>query len=182
WRGFAHPAGRSPPPLSDGGIPTMRKLKLTCAAALAAALTAATLVAPAPTRAVESAAPTGYRGDMMQWIKAAEDELVQLSDAMPESKYSWRPGKDVRSVAEVYMHVATANYGVPSLCGVTPPAGFDMKTYEKSLTKKADVRKAMMDSFTHMENAFTNFSDADLEKPVELFGMNTTVRGAYMLL
>jgi len=160
----------------------MPNLKLTFATALAATLAAGTLLAPAATRADEAAPPPGVKGEILHWIKAAEDELVQLSEAMPESKYSWRPGKDVRSVGEVYMHVAGANYAIPALCGVKAPEGFDVKTYEKSLTKKDDIRKALKDSFAHMEDAFVSFSDADLEKPVDLFGSPTTVRGAYMLL
>jgi uncharacterized damage-inducible protein DinB len=66
--------------------------------------------------------------------------------------------------------------------GVTPPQGFDFKTYEKSLTKKADIQKALKDSFAHMEAGFANVSDADMEKQVELFGTKMTVRSAYLLL
>ncbi len=160
----------------------MPNFKLTHAAAMAAALAVTTLAAPAAVRAEEAATPTGVKGDMLKWIKAAEDELVQLSEAMPEGKYGWRPGKGVRSVGEVYLHVAGANFGVPSFFGVKPPEGFDMATYEKSLTKKDDIRKALKESFAHMEGAFMNLSDEDMEKPVDLFGNKTTVRGGYLLL
>jgi len=43
----------------------------------------------------------------------------------------------------VFMHVAAANYGVPSFWGVAPPAGYDFRTYEGSLTKKADIQNAL---------------------------------------
>jgi uncharacterized damage-inducible protein DinB len=132
-------------------------------------------------------APAGSRADtkseMTMWIQDAEEKLIDLAGAMPESKYSWRPAKDVRSVGEVYMHVVTANYGVPALVGVaTPPEGFNIQTSEKSLTKKADIQKALKDSFAHMRGALAKLSDEDLEKPAEFFGMKTTVRGAYFLL
>ncbi len=127
-------------------------------------------------------APPGVKGEMLMWIKDAHNKLVDLSEAMPEAKYKWRPGKGVRSVGEVYMHVAAANFGLPAFAGVTPPQGFDFATYEQSLTRKEDVRKALKDSFEHMEKALENFSDGDLERPVELFGMKTTVRGAYLLV
>ena len=160
----------------------MPNLKLSFATALAAALAAGTLLAPVATRADEAAPPPGVKGEMLNMIKAAGDELVQLSDAMPESKYSWRPGKGVRSVGEVYLHVAGANYGIPSLFGVKPPEGFDIKTYEKSMTKKDDIRKALMDSFAHMEGAFTSMSDEDMEKQADVFGTQMTARSAYLLL
>jgi len=124
----------------------------------------------------------GVKGDMMMWVADAESKLNQLAEAIPESKYSWRPGKDVRSPGEVFMHVAAANYGIPTFMGVKPPEGFDFATYEKSKTKKADVQKALKDSFVHMKEALSHASDEDMEKPVELFGMKLSQRGAYLML
>ena len=83
---------------------------------------------------------------------------------------------------EIFMHVAAANYGIPTFLGVKAPAGFDFGTYEHTLTKKSDIAKALKDSFAHMEGAFEAMSDADLDKPAEFFGMKTTARGAYLLL
>ena len=132
--------------------------------------------APAP------AASAGVKGEILMWIGDANEKLVQLAEVMPEAKYAWSPGKDVRTVGQVYMHVAAANYGVPSLVGVKPPEGFKFQTYEGSLTKKSDIVKALKDSFAHVEGALKAASDADLDKPAEFFGMKTTVRGAYLLL
>jgi len=125
---------------------------------------------------------SGVKGEILMWIQDAADKLDQLAEAMPESKYGWTPEKGVRTVGEVFMHVAAANYGVPSFIGVPPPAGFKFDTYEKSITKKADIIKAMKESFAHMEKAFEAMSDADMDKPAEFFGLKTTQRGAYMLL
>ena len=156
--------------------------KSLLATMMLAALALAGIVRPATAPAEEAAMSGGMKGDLIHWIQDAEGKLEQLAEAMPEGKYAWRPGKDVRSVGEVYMHVATANLGVPSFWGVTPPAGFDFNTYEKSLTKKADIQKALKDSFAHMEAAISSLSDADMEKPLELMGMKTTVRGGCFLL
>ena len=133
-------------------------------------------------RADEAAAPTGVRGEMLMWMKDAEGKLIQLAEATPEEKYAWRPSKDVRSTGEVFMHVVTANYGIPAMWGVKAPEGFNFATHEKSLTKKADIQQALKASFAHMEQGFLATSDADLEKPVDLFGMKTTVRGGYLLV
>jgi uncharacterized damage-inducible protein DinB len=133
----------------------------------------------------EAAAPaggSGVKGEILMWIGDANDKLVQLAEAMPEAKYAWTPEKGVRTVGEVFMHVAAANYGVPSFVGVKPPEGFKFQTYEGSLTKKSDIIKALKDSFAHVEGALKAASDADLDKPAEFFGLKTTVRGAYLLL
>ncbi len=124
-------------------------------------------------------AMTGVKGEILHQIQAAETKLTQLAEAMPEGKYGWRPDKGVRSVGEVFMHVAAANYGIPSYLGVKPPAGFNFDTYEKSLTKKADIIKAMKDSFAHVEAALKAAPDADMDKQVEMFGQKGTVRATY---
>jgi uncharacterized damage-inducible protein DinB len=128
------------------------------------------------------AVPPGVKADVLMWIQDAEDKLGELAAAMPQAKYSWRPAKDVRSVGDVFMHVVTANYRVPSFVGTKPPEGMDLKTLEKSLTKKADIEQALKDSFAHVKKSLIATPDADLDKPTELFGMKTTVRGAYLML
>ncbi|SRR5258706_210588 len=151
-------------------------------AALAFACVGISLLAASVPRADEALSPPGVKGEALMWMKDAQGKLEQLADAMPEAKYSWRPGKGVRSVGEVFMHVASSNYAIPAMCGVDPPAGFNQETYEKSLTKKADIQKALKDSFAHMEQAWVGLSDVDLDKPVDLFGTKTTVRGGFLLV
>jgi len=128
------------------------------------------------------AGAAGVKGEILMWIQDADEKLIQLAEAMPESKYGWRPDKGVRTVGEVFMHVAAANYGLPSFIGVPPPAGFKFDTYERSLTNKSEIVKGLRDSFAHMEGALKAMSDADMDKPAEFFGMKTTARGAYLLL
>ena len=125
----------------------------------------------------------GVKGDMVMWITDAEKKLVELAEAMPEKKYAYKPSKDVRSQGEVFLHVAAANFGIPAMLGIkAPPEGFKFDGYEKSLTKKDDISKALQASFTHMKEGLAHMSDAEMEMPAELFGMKTTRRGAYMLL
>jgi len=168
----------------------MTPFKLPRSLACCAALAMASLLNPpashaqgaAPAATVAPAAPAAYRGDMLAWMSDAQDKLEQLAAAMPEGKYSWRPAKGVRSVGEVYLHVAQANFGLPGLMGVTAPAGFQLAGYDTSMKKKADVQKALHDSFEHMKSAFTAASEADLDKEVDLTGNKMTERHVYMLL
>ena len=39
-----------------------------------------------------------------------QDKIMKAADAMPESKYSYRPTKDVRSFGEIVTHVADISY------------------------------------------------------------------------
>ena len=153
---------------------SLTAVSLVAVVALALAAHLATAQTGAP--------PSGVKAEMLMWIGDAEDKLNQLAEATPEAKYAWRPADGVRSAAEVFMHVAGGNFGIPSFWGVQPPAGFDFRTWEKSLTAKADIQKALKESFVHMKKALTSASDADLEKPAEFFGIKTTVRGGYFLV
>jgi uncharacterized damage-inducible protein DinB len=127
--------------------------------------------------------PTTYKDDMLFWISDAEGKLLELAEATPEAKYSWSPAKGVRTTAEIFMHVAGANYGIPAAWGVAPPEGFKFDGYEKSLSKKADIQAALKGSFAHMKKALQDADDEALAKQVNLFGfLETTERGAFMLL
>jgi hypothetical protein len=48
----------------------------------------------------------GYDGELQHVSK----QLVDLANAIPADKYSWRPAPGVRSVSEVFMHIAVSNY------------------------------------------------------------------------
>ena len=159
---------------------------LVAPAALSVLALGTALALAGPVRAHEGhshdVAPTGVKAEVLLWLRDAESKLIELAEATPEGKFSYRPGKGVRSTGEVFMHVATANYGLPGFVGVEPPAGFDFATFEKSKTKKAEVIATLRASFDHMIKAWNAMSDEDMEKPAEFFGMKTTARGAYLLV
>lgn len=155
---------------------------LIAPAAVAVLALGAALATAHPGHAEETAPPSALTGEVLMWIKDAETKLLELAEATPEGKFAWRPSKGVRSTGEVFMHVASANYGIPSFAGVKPPEGFDFATFEKSRTKKAEIVSTLRASFEHMERAWNGMSNADMDKPAEFFGMKTTARGAYLLL
>ena len=152
--------------------------------ALAPIVAAATLLSGGAAIAGEPmpAGASGVKGEILMWIEDAQDKLIQLAEAMPESKYGWSPEKGVRTVGETFLHVSAANFGLPAFIGIPAPAGFDFATYEQSMTKKADVIKSLKDSFAHMKGALKAMSDEDMNAPAEFFGTTTTKRGAYLLL
>jgi len=125
---------------------------------------------------------SGFRAEVMAEVRIQEDKFARLAEAIPADKYTWRPASDVRSVSEVFLHVATANYNLPKLIGTPPPAGVDIPKLEKSTTDKAKVISILKDSFAHQREAITKMPDADLGKSLDWFGGKNTERGVLLFM
>ncbi|MEJ7708929.1 MAG: DinB family protein [Pyrinomonadaceae bacterium] len=132
------------------------------------------------TVAVARTPSTGFRAEVLNQIADAEKKLIALAEAIPQEKYSYRPGEGVRSTSEVFMHVAGGNFMITSFVGAKPPEGLS-RDMEK-LTDKAKVVDMLKQSFEHVRQAVLNTSDADLEKATKLFGRDTTYRDVLLLL
>jgi len=119
---------------------------------------------------------SGFRDMFLDQLKDVETKVVGLAEAMPEEKYNWRPEEGVRSIKEVYVHIAFANYFLPSFIGVKPPAGIS-PAMEKAPADKAKVIETVKASFAHIRQVVTNLPDADLDKQTKFFGQEMTYRG-----
>jgi len=110
--------------------------------------------------------------EFMGQIDFVKGRLMQLAEAMPEESYSWTPGEDVRSVGEVYVHVAQSNYYMLSLVKGEKP---DMSEGSIESDKKTAI--AMMEkAFSVIKEEAAKFSEEDLNKEIEAFGMKFSVR------
>jgi uncharacterized damage-inducible protein DinB len=142
----------------------MMKIRSFSAVALAILSTAAALG-----QAAAPSVPAGFRGEFINEVNFVGKRLTDLANAVPADKYAWRPASGVRSVGEVYVHVAVGNVFLPSFTGAKIPEGYS-RDMEKTLTDKAKIVDAMKNSFDHLRSFATGMSDADLEKKVKIFG------------
>ena len=118
--------------------------------------------------------------DMIGQLARVKGQVVSLENAIPQDKFTWRPGEGVRSISEVYLHIAGSNYFIVGFTGVKPPA--DSKIDEKGTTDKAKIADALKASFDWTKEAVSKMSDADLNKEIQMFGMKTSVRNALFIL
>ncbi len=125
---------------------------------------------------------SGFRAEVLAEVRVQEDKFTRLAEAIPADKYTWCPGPDVRSISEVFLHVAAANYNLPKLIGTPPPAGVDIAKLEKSTTDKAKVIGILKDSFAHEREAIMKMADGDLEKSLDWFGGRNTERGILLFM
>ncbi|MGO8968022.1 MAG: DinB family protein [Myxococcaceae bacterium] len=130
--------------------------------------------------------PTGFRGDYLKGLGRLEQQLVSLEQAMPQAKFTWRPAKGVRSVAEVYLHVAGGIYFLIGQLGVAPPADvkalMESKKWETQTTKKDEIKTILTNAFAFLRKAVNDTSDADLDKTVKMFGNQLSERMVYMVV
>lgn len=131
--------------------------------------------------AAAASAVTGARSEFLAEVVYYEQRYTRLAEAVPSEKYSWRPGEGVRSIGEVYAHIATANYGIARALGTPLPAGIDPKTINAAAGDKAKTIQTLKDSFAHFRVAILAIKDADLNNAQKMFGQDTTVRGAFFL-
>lgn len=128
-----------------------------------------------------AAQPPGAGQGWLGEFEHASQQLQQLAEATPPDKFGWRPAPGVRSVSELYMHIAIGNHFLLGQAGIKPP--FDRaklgKEPEKSITGKAEVTKFLTDS---LDAVRANYQTVDKQKAVNFFGKATTGDGILLRL
>lgn len=168
----------------------MRRMSISCLSLAVLCLCLSTIAqgqsADKPagqTPSASAAAPaSGARAEFLTEVSYYEQRYTRLAQAVPAEKYTWRPAEGVRSIGEVYNHIVAANYGIARALGTQPPAGFDPKAIMANSGDKAKTVQALKDSFAHFRQAVIAVSDADLDKPLKMFGQQTTYRGAFIMI
>jgi hypothetical protein len=112
----------------------------------------------------------GYAGFKTNFTAAAEK--------MPEADYTFKPGStpEARMFSAVIAHIAQSQFGqCAGLKGVPNP--MQGKNLEQELKSKAEVTKALADSFALCDEAFAAVTDANATEMVKQ-GMNEVTRAA----
>ena len=157
------------------------KIRLAAAAALllTTPLFAGSALSAMKAQSPQNGAPkSGFRAEFLHDFDDVSKKIVELAEATPASKYAWRPAPGVRSFSEVYMHIAGGNYFLATFAGAKPPS-YDTRNLEK-IGDKARVIEELRKSFDYLRMVAMQVSDADLDKPIKMFGYDTTHRGALM--
>lgn len=125
------------------------------------------------------------QSEMALDLRAVGEKYVALAEAVPESAYDWRPAEGVRSVGEVFMHIASANLGLPAqFLDVAPPEGYSQEWFgtAEQIGDKEEVVRHLRTAFHHLAQAMEEMGDEALQQPVNVFGRDTNGLGAALLL
>jgi uncharacterized damage-inducible protein DinB len=118
----------------------------------------------------------GYDGE---WLHVSK-QLIALAEAIPPDKFTWRPAPGARSVSEVYMHIALANFYLLSVTGPKMPAEIQSVAMEKTVTAKPDVISWLKRSLEAVKAARAELKPGDLQRKVKISGREATVDGMYL--
>lgn len=120
------------------------------------------------------AAPAAGQNTLVNSVRGmyemAKTNVVRSAEQMPEEHYAFKPTPDVRSFGQLVGHVANANYMICSW--ITGQENPNSRNYE-DVTAKADLVKAVTDSFTFCDAAYS-ITDEDAKNIVQVFGRDQT--------
>jgi hypothetical protein len=136
------------------------------------------LAAPTALRAQyapDRATALEVRKEFLADLDSLHSKFTALAEAFPADKYSWRPAPGVRSVGEVFMHVASEFYFyTPISFGAAPSpvvegskAGFEK--FEK-MSSKPEVLKHLREGHAYARQAVTALSEEKITGLHKIFG------------
>ena len=141
----------------------------------------------------------GFRGEFLWELEIAERQIVAIAQCVPAEQYDWRPVAQARSFSEVFVHVATGNFMLLDVIGVPAPEdlyaeipadgdarfrGLIHRNDElaASMREKDAVVGLLKRSLHAVSQSFAKASDGELDRRLNFFGEETTVRRVYMRL
>jgi uncharacterized damage-inducible protein DinB len=138
----------------------------------------------------------GFTTEYLHEFDDTSQHVLQLAGAIPADKFTWRPAPGVRSISEVYVHIATANFLLLGLTGVKLPAEYypdikpgadgkpDLqaifartKQLEQTVTDKDQVIRMLKQSIDAVRAQLTAATPVELDKPETFFHDKTTRPG-----
>ncbi|MBI3264910.1 MAG: DinB family protein [Acidobacteria bacterium] len=138
--------------------------------AVAVALAFAQPPAQAPTKTTLSVG-------LQRGYENIKRNLTQAAEKMPETDYGFQPNPkmpEVRTYGQLFGHVANAQFGACAVAkGVPNP---NQGTDNEKKTTKAELVKALADSFAFCDDAFKSLTDESALQLVKQ-GQNEVARG-----
>jgi uncharacterized damage-inducible protein DinB len=105
----------------------------------------------------------------------SKSNILGSVDKIPEDLWSYKPTKDVRTVGQLFAHIADGQY---EFCGVVTEGKSVSKDIEKTAKTKSEIVAALNEAFAYCDAAYANLTDAKAAETVKFFNMTITRLGA----
>jgi len=109
------------------------------------------------------------------FFASAKNNILRSADKIPDNLWSYQPTPDVRTVAQMFAHIADGQY---EFCGMASEGKVVDKGIEKAVKTKADIVAAVKEAFGYCDRAYEKLTDAAAVETVDFFGRKVTRIGA----
>jgi uncharacterized damage-inducible protein DinB len=133
----------------------------------------ASLLLAAATAAVLQAQPDPTIASTRGALDVIKGYITKAAEQVPEEMYAFKPTPDVRSMGQLFGHIADANF---MICGMAMGQKPEMEGIEKTKTSKADLTAALAASFKFCDVGFEKLTAASGNETVKFFLPGTHTR------
>ena len=123
-------------------------------------LTASVCAAQAP-----PAGPLGTAAALQRGYAQLKNNVTASAEKMSDADYFSKPTPDIRGYGQLWAHVADAQFGQCSGAKGVPNPRAGQPSFEQ-LTTKAEVLKAVADSFAFCDDAFSSLTEASASEMI----------------
>ena len=103
--------------------------------------------------------PVGTAVSIQRGYGQLKNNITLSAEKMPEADYFFKPTADIRSYGQLWGHVADAQFGQCAGAKGVPNPRQGQPSFEM-LTTKADIVKAVADSYAFCDDAFSALTEA----------------------
>jgi uncharacterized damage-inducible protein DinB len=108
--------------------------------------------------------PDGHSNSL---ARSSSEEIYWLLNVRGNARFG---AAGVRSFRELFLHIAAANYNIPTMMGAEPNPATKEQDFDKSTTDKAKIIEQLNQSFAHAITVVQGMSNADFAKPEKKLG------------
>jgi len=133
---------------------------------------------PPATQAEEALGGSGAAvvANMQRSVEIAYEKFTALAEAMPEEEWDWRPMEGVRSVGDVFIHVAADNWFGPALMGIESPPEIGVTTEDEAVRAYQERGLSKAQTIAEMDASFQHLIAA-MEATAPRAGEEVSLRG-----
>jgi uncharacterized damage-inducible protein DinB len=100
------------------------------------------------------------------FFSVAKNDILKSADKIPENLWSFRPTPAVRTVAQLFAHIADGQY---EFCSAAEGKPVD-KGIEKTAKTRTEIVAAVKEAFAYCDATFAKMTDASAVETVTFFG------------
>ena len=146
--------------------------KMPHIASLVIVLSIAAALGTAEVRSEEAVTPQGLTEIAAFRLEShLGHRTLLLAEAIPAESYEWRPAEGIRSVAELFRHMASSYYWFGVQLGADKPA--DVPNWDQ-VESKEEILEALAGSIAFARQAILSQTEEELDREIDFFGRPTT--------